>query len=111
MISRELLRRVIGTGYEITILNFNRGTVSYMIEDEDLKTYHLNLHELTAKCKEWVSKQGFMMTVYHHLDTVAVTLSDGNAHLYSQASMVVYTEPEAVFKACQWVLEEAARDD
>ena len=47
-----------------------------------------------------------MVTVYHHLDTVAVSLNNEKGSLYWSPSIYVLTEFEAVIAACEWALKE-----
>ena len=47
-----------------------------------------------------------MITIYYHIDTVAIVLTDETSDKYSSPSMTVYTEFEAVLKATSWVQKE-----
>ena len=82
MISKELLSEVLETkAWDIKISN---NILICLIGDGS--EYRLNIHELAHKCKEWAC-------TYKYL------LESGS------------TEPEAIFKACQWILDQGLLND
>jgi len=66
----------------------------------------INIYELMNVMKEYIKSQNLMIIVYHHLDTVAVEIVQNQKSIYTSPGMSVYTEPEAVTKACEWILEQ-----
>ena len=107
MISKELLSEVLGT--DLTSL----GKVS--LEDAHLCLWDSlndspymawNIHELAHKCKEWAWKQGYIINSHY-----------AQGDCYARANNMVdfsidgkgKSEPEAIFKACQWILENKDR--
>ncbi len=66
-----------------------------------------NIYELAYLCKEWASKHhysvmsGWEMTHWGGAYRVAVFRNSDNI-LFSMST--VKTEPEAIFKACEWIL-------
>ena len=68
-----------------------------------------NIYELAHKCKEWASTHnysvisGWEMTHWGGAYRVEVFRNSNNI-LFSMST--VDTEPEAIFKACQWILDK-----
>ena len=67
----------------------------------------INIYELAHKCKEWILINKYKIFIY----------SDDNSEWYCQVQLVdadeqpkewsvAETEPEAIFKACEWILEQ-----
>lgn len=110
MISKELASEVLG----IDILNINyipndKDTISsnegYFVITKD-GTPNINIHELAYKCKEWAYEKSY------HIDTLkshnskywaSVTGFCALGHQFSIDDCS--TEPESIFKACQWILD------
>lgn len=63
----------------------------------------INLDTLQRLCKEWLLTNVDMFTMYHHQDTVSITIVTSAGIRYSSPSMSVYTELQAVIKATEWV--------
>ncbi len=104
MISKGLLDAVFGIDtidmslYD-TLLRYNYLNDGYVIAN-------INVYELAHKCKEWALKQGWYLNAW-------ITVNEGaycdaiklpSQELHSEAD----TEPEAIFKACEWILEQKA---
>ena len=71
----------------------------------------ISIHELAHKCKEWSRKDFvnclFSMDIHIHYDgymvkTTKFTDIDEPVHIQFKEC----TEPEAIFKACQWIYNE-----
>lgn len=71
--------------------------------------YEINIYELAFKCKEWAAKQyysvnsGWSMTHWggtYHVEVIRE--ANKIKVLFSQSQD---SEPEAIFKACQWILD------
>lgn len=71
----------------------------------------INVHELSHKCKEWAYTNGYKISVeridesrdgFEHKWYLGV-----NSHYWFHGT----TEPEAVFKACEWVRRKAEVND
>lgn len=117
MISKELLSEVLGVDIEDVYITENQVLYSipnYEIE-EDSETFYINLgtriniHELSHKCKEWAYEKGYILysgkevneyTCYFEKET-GFELSNIDTWLSTFSD----TEPEAIFKACQWILD------
>jgi len=83
---------------------------------EDTVTVNIyNIHELAYKCKEWCYLDGYEIVsrirkpdTYRDDDRL-----DYGYEVYKQGDLIEYqwwidTEPGAVFKACQWILDNRA---
>ena len=116
MISKKLLSEVLG----VDLSNSNnmldpipqgqeRGsnTIFYWLPSED--RFHsgssINIYELAHKCKEWVSRQSYHMQTNLYLDglyRVTITFKG----MYDKEVFDEGTEYEAIFKACEWILND-----
>ena len=79
--------------------NFKDNTLLYRVEGcGDLFT--INIHELAHKCKEWanIKKGMYLSSGYDEVDKKWEAMM-------MQITFVADTEPEAIFKACQWILD------
>ena len=117
MISKELLSEIFM--YKVTQIHnidaennihFNGGNEArypYFL----IKPITINIYELANKCKEWAFKQGY--------ELFSRILSNdhqpvGNCVVYRveadpEESLCITnadTEPEAIFKACEWVIKQ-----
>lgn len=121
LISKELLSEVLG--YKIwKILDCNMGTLRYCIypnkgDEPSEYMFPINIYELAHKCKEWAIENGFcVMSATFNADEDDIEenwIKDVNyawAELHNEDKLFrADTEPEAIFKACQWILEN--KDD
>ena len=84
-------------------------------KDSDMLRYYdrINIYEFAFKCKEWAFKNGRYV-----LQSQSYTVKDykftKGAFCYTHFSMSgignshwADTEPEAIFKACNWILENS----
>lgn len=112
MISIELLSEVLEIGID---------KVGHYPKDNNLYysfspsgTQHINIYELAHKCKVWALNNGYHVTtllyddnatrVYTH-GLATVHFSDENSNYTEVFSCESNTEPEAIIKAAQWVLD------
>jgi len=105
--SKELLSTVLGINIESHILlsKDNRSIIYAEISPIGGSIISdINIYELMHMIKEYIKSQNLMIIVYHHLDTVAVEIVQNQKSIYTSPGMSVYTEPEAVTKACEWIL-------
>lgn len=127
MISKELLREVLG--YEIIDIFFIEGNiVTFHFRCGSLDSFHtesINIHELAHKCKEWANKKRAYIILSGICEYRDVSVQPEKRYLtyfcdmgfgiptqkwighVGNNSKRVYatTEPEAIFKACQWILD------
>jgi len=108
MISKELLSEVIGVDVRYMSDEYDGNLVPYETR-EGWKT--INIYELAHKCKEWAL--GYELG--YEIETKLYSI-DGDifpfANIYyrnnksKSVDTITTTEPEAIFKACQWILEQ-----
>lgn len=111
----ELLNEVLrvnvkeGDWYCTDVININ---YKYY-KDNDRFEQKINVHELAYNCKIWAFTRGY--------ELMSGTIDEGNGELIFECSLYNksaetkeeyilstfegYSEPEAIFKACQWILE------
>ena len=114
MISKELLSEVLGAEVEFapTCLELANGSKCIEWKKVTKAESHtavgfqgINIYELAHKCKEWALKYGYQL---HS------AMRNGNLPIgmltYEQDVLRHYfkadTEPEVIFKACEWLLEK-----
>ena len=100
MIIEELLSEVLGVNIKRVI---NLSSPNKVYYDGELGTDVINIYELAHKCKEWAFDKMFFLS--SGFDTDGAFCLDR----MNNKSFIAETEPEAIFKACQWVLEKKER--
>jgi hypothetical protein len=94
------------------------------VQDGERKQYHttentlqeirnnhkqINIYELAHKCKEWAKLKYFIDIDSHpgcaRWGAEAVS-HNGKPSVFYEQVFIGRTEPEAIFKACQWILEQ-----
>lgn len=105
IISIELVSKVLGLKSIYRIINYadNNGINVQAREFGSWEKY--NIHELAHKCKEWAFDNGIMFDVRWHTNRKPFKIS---IMVYGNHSrfFVEDTEPEAVIKMCQWILDD-----
>lgn len=95
MITKELLSAVFDK--PVTLLRVENGNEYYATV---VHTEHgtINIYELANKCKEWAFIQGYALNSNFrgYCDICDTGFLEG---------FEAETEPEAIFKACEWILE------
>lgn len=126
IISKELLSAVLE--FQIKKLDFHRMSADkkevefgFILENEEniQNVFHMNIHELAHKSKKWAIKIDIKDSINNYI-LVSFIRSNG---LYSEVLLCEQhptcyvdtkcpveefcadTEPEAIFKACQWILD------
>ena len=104
MISEKLLGKVFGD--QKVIIGQIDNDIEYVI---DGITSRMNIYEVMYKCKEWaINKHKYRLLTepyndYGYIDWMV------EATLYGKSNpkrfSLYKSEPEAVFKACEWILE------
>jgi len=111
MISKELLSEVLGVEVcEAPHKSIVSPIIAYKYKDtEGRYQKQINIHELAHKCKVWALNREVMFMSYTHKHGAECVY-----HPYSHNNEISYrkifsadggTEPEAIFKACQWILD------
>ena len=113
MISKELWSTVTGKPTPSHLKLFGKTDVTAVVGDNMLS---INIHELAHKCKEWARTQ-------HIKSTLAPNLLSSSGDKFHNAScfcdqislgmpsMRRATEPEAIFAACEWILNQQKEQD
>ena len=76
--------------------------------DGSIESKFINIYELTNLCKEWAVKQGYFLTSKQAISHITkklcykVSIDPTEYHEYT---LVGDTEPEAIFAACQYILD------
>ena len=104
MISEKVLSEILNKKV-FDIIQTTRGEIEVGFSTKEKQYNFINIHEVVHECKEWLVRKDLMITIYYHIDTVAVSIMY-NGEKYSSEQMSVLTESEAIFKACEWVLEQ-----
>lgn len=108
-ISKELLSEVLGCDYEILSIDKHFVKIRHLEAHTSVKWC---IHKVAHKCKEWAKLQKITLEdgkQYPFL--IASNISDTSEFGASARIMIIDekfradTEPEAVFKACQWILD------
>jgi len=100
MINKELLSNVLGVEiYQINIIGndvmYKIGTAAKWTEKK------INIHELAHKCKEWAYSKSYKIASYKSYNNwICKDPFKGDPYIGAD------TEPEAIFKACEWILEQ-----
>ena len=108
MISKELLSEVLG--HKIwKVMDCNMGTLRYCIypnkgDEPSEYMFPINIHCLSNKCKEWAYLQyGIIIQSYLYNGKWRVDILKGIE--IDEFFKNIDSEPEAIFKACQWILD------
>ena len=122
MISKELLSDVLKEkAYDIEMKS--QDNISFWTDYDQYE--EMNIHELAHKCKEWAmmthgihGEPYIIESSYEHFtingDMYAIVrvYHDGDMVWNNYSSEFIgewHTEPEAIFKACEWILEQATK--
>lgn len=116
MISMELLSEVLGV--DCVVLHEKNGIQHYLVSEFTNEIYgyqqqekEINIYELVHKCKEWAyNLQNEPMQVQTYRTPTSfvceVYSREHPIRLYKTNSD---EEPEAIFAACQWILEKKVK--
>lgn len=110
-ITKELLSEVFGKECEVIKVCLDVRYLScYMRIDGFRQPFDINIYELAHKCKEWAFEKEYTISSEYipkgdftsSWAKVHDWLSDDDEYLFKCNGD---TEPESIFKACQWILE------
>ena len=100
MISKELLSDVLD--YEVYTVGVidHQNNLWYGLPDGDKET--INIHELAHKCKEWAWTHNYSVGSWKYVNGYQGQIAlMGKMRAFNESS-----EPEAIFKACEWILNQ-----
>jgi len=99
MISKKLLSAVLGEKISVVKKPY-RDIKQYVYYDcVDKTEKSINTHELAHKCKEWALGGGHIFNVQMSDDITLVYIGSIGKDIGAPS------EPEAIFKACEWIME------
>ena len=116
MISKELLSVVLGL--HCGIKSIKNSEVIYWFDCiGEIREHSINIYELAHKCKEWavnLSPNKHALSSYARWGDIRNYKKTNGSyyicqHLVSGVQFEAETEPEAVFKACQWILTKDSK--
>ena len=106
IISKELLSEVLSHYKEISNIKKYGNDITFSVGDRLIMS-SINIHELAHKVKEWALGKGYTTASQITMCKTAVAwiMLDNGEELILEAD----TEPEAIFKAGEHILEELRR--
>ena len=102
MISTKLLSEVMGYVNPCPMEVEDNKLYLYKELGENITT--LNIYELAHECKEWSYTKGFRLQVQKYKELDYQCIIDEMNIEYHPAKYAT-TEPDAIFKACEWILK------
>jgi len=111
MITKELLSEVLtntyGENFQIyefeEAFTFEGYHFTYDYSDNNIEKDSINIYELAHKCKEWAfNNYGIDIKTSRRTFGFVAKLGIGT---HTNGQQTADTEPEAIFKACQWILD------
>lgn len=119
MITEELLSEVLNTSEPYFESSNGKELVFWSggFYRKDRETERINIYELAHKCKEWARTQDYYIQTGNRLDgttrydvlsaRIDIDFEDyDDSEIFSE---IYDTEPEAIFKACEWILEQKSK--
>lgn len=69
--------------------------------------YTVCIHALAHKCKQFAFENGYIVSSELHYNSGCAAIYDkeGRVHIYDKLDVIESGEPEAIFKACIFVLK------
>ena len=111
VISKELLCEVLSVILQIMTTRENillkENTISYTFAHESTSTFkeqEINIHELAHICKDWAWNK-HLITIRSGFAEFGAWSNFSHNHISFVSMNIPLTEPEAIFKACQWILD------
>ena len=107
-ISKELLSEIMQLGIlEVGEIDDCYLSFKYYILDDDFLDACINIYELAHKCKEWADSIGYILYSAIHGYECYI---DGRSFIdNTPVRFLAESEPEAIFKACQWILTKDSK--
>ena len=111
-ISKELIKAVLKKETEILSKDFNFTINEDYIEfsDDGEMQFEYCIYKFAFKCKEWANKNNYYVAsgkYYENWDCEIFKISwDAKSWHEPEETFDAPTEPEAIIKACEWILNE-----
>ena len=120
MISKELLSKVLEYKvFDVLTERLPNNCLFYRTNDEaTIRRYSpylpsINIYELAHKCKEWASINSYALESSVHMQPKRSSVAGCQIHWRYETEDLPYfeadTEPEAIFKACEWILDKDSK--
>ena len=107
-ISKELLSMILGEkAYDIKCVSDN--IISFYTDYDQYE--EINIYELAHKCKEWAFNNGYELRNGRDIDVKEELCyfceykQERQLDYANSDYFLAETEPESIFKACQWILD------
>ena len=112
MISKELLSVVLGL--HCGIKSIKNSEVIYWFDCiGEIREHSINIYELAHKCKKWASINSYALESSVHMQPKRSSVAGCQIHWRYETEDLPYfeaeSEPEAIFKACQWILTKDSK--
>lgn len=104
-ISKELLSKVLEYKVFASISNDTNELKCLFVDLDKSKELRINIYELAHKCKEWAWSKGYILRSETSEYTGCCVYRRGIKDGFITKNIQTDTEIEAIFKACQWILE------
>lgn len=118
MISKELLSEVLNKNITEVYIRKNEIRIKTKIDNVDGWSMSSdvplpNIYELANKCKNWAFEKHSLMlfqtqyfpNIFYGIKDLKTSMEDFITKVPQCDRFKSDTEPEAIFKACQWILE------
>ena len=121
IISKELLSEILDKKVvvdDISNIELKENTITFIEDywDEDegsgfYRNHTINIYELAHKCKEWALSKGYILMSKPRTSSsfaTCVFCKNGKCDYEDDLwnDFRAGTEPEAIFKACEWILNQ-----
>ena len=108
MISNELINHVLKIQCIDFFIEGNDIWIEYEEKDNSWRCDSINIYEFTYKCKEFASICKYAICAemhYSNSNVVKLLEMHTNKGWFEPFKKTFKTEPEAIFKACKWILD------
>lgn len=122
MISKELLGNILNIDVAHISKSEHTDTISvhercfmYPLTYDASSYLTINIHELAHKCKLWIVDNGYGLSMNYVVDSNTKEFSHfecllyGNPYVSDYFDMGSEDESQAIFKACEWVLNNKVK--
>ena len=102
--SKELLSEVLE--FEVTSI-YIAPNLKFIEAQSENRDERVNIYELAHKCKEWAYDNGYYIDSGKHKSYCEAEIGDlWGEPLGLRPEFKTTTEPEAIFKACEYILKQ-----
>ena len=105
MISIELLEAIRTNDYKVLAIDVDKedNKIGYLLSNK--QWYWINIYELAHKCKEWAILNGGY-NIWSSGYGKECYIDGRRFKEFENIRFLAASEPEAIFKACEWILEQ-----